>query len=166
MKQPLPRILSAVPQTPHVRFEIAKAIRTLIAPDDDERLLRQIEPAALRDRALIAKFIREIVLDLRKAGFDPDEPRVPAGNSKGGQWTTVDGADDLWGSGPEYAASNAPGPGHNQGPPLDEPPPIPTQPPAARKALNTFINVPRTGWRLRQQARRQDTSDSCSWSIG
>ena len=27
-----------------------------------------------------------------KAGFNPDEPRVPAGNSDGGQWTVVGGA--------------------------------------------------------------------------
>ena len=26
-------------------------------------------------------------LDLLKAGFNPDEPRVPAGNPDGGQWT-------------------------------------------------------------------------------
>lgn len=31
-------------------------------------------------------------LDLLKAGFNPDEPRVPAGNPDGGQWT--DGEED------------------------------------------------------------------------
>ena len=30
-------------------------------------------------------------LDMPKAGFDPDEPRVPAGNPDGGQWTYEDG---------------------------------------------------------------------------
>jgi hypothetical protein len=38
----------------------------------DDRQLKQL--------ALAAPFI--------KAGFDPDEPRVPAGNPDGGQWTT------------------------------------------------------------------------------
>jgi hypothetical protein len=32
-------------------------------------------------------------LDLLKAGFNPDEPRVPAGNPDGGRWTTGDGAE-------------------------------------------------------------------------
>jgi len=42
-------------------------------------------------------------LDLLKAGYDPDQPRVPAGNSDGGQWT--DG--DADGSG--YGSSDPPG---------------------------------------------------------
>lgn len=29
-------------------------------------------------------------LDFAKAGYDPDEPRVPAGNPYGGEWTTAD----------------------------------------------------------------------------
>jgi len=32
----------------------------------------------------------------RKAGFDPDQPRVPAGNPDGGQWTDGGAAHDRW----------------------------------------------------------------------
>jgi hypothetical protein len=49
MKQPLPRILSAVPKTLHAQLEIATAIRTLLGPDEDELLRRHdAEIAALR----------------------------------------------------------------------------------------------------------------------
>jgi hypothetical protein len=40
MKPPLPRTSSSVPRLPHVQLEIAKAIRTLAGPEEDE-LLRQ-----------------------------------------------------------------------------------------------------------------------------
>jgi hypothetical protein len=109
MKPPLPRTLSAVPQTLHTRFEIAKAIRTLAGLDQDE-LLRQ-------RRAELAAIRRELEAlpgEIRKAGeeclalakeelraalkkYSPDQPRVPAGNSGGGQWTSDGGngpADD------------------------------------------------------------------------
>ena len=102
MKPPLPRTLSAVPQTLHTRLEIAKAIRTLAGPDQDE-LLRQ-------RRAEIVAIRRELEAlpgEIRKAGeeclalakaelraalkkYSPDQPRVPAGNSGGGRWTKDD----------------------------------------------------------------------------
>jgi hypothetical protein len=65
MTYKLPRTLQAVPNSLHARLEIADAIRKLF-PE---------EP--------------------RKAGFNPDEPRVPAGNPQGGQWTT-DGGSGSW----------------------------------------------------------------------
>jgi hypothetical protein len=65
MSHKLPRTLQAVPNTLHARLEIADAIRKL-------------SPA-----------------ELRKAGFNPDEPRVPAGDPQGGQWTT-DGGNGSW----------------------------------------------------------------------
>src|SRR4029077_13456259 len=102
MKPPLPRIESAVPRALHVRLEIAKAIRTLAGSDDDE-LLRQrsAEIAAIR------RDLEALSRDIRKAGeewlvlakaelraalktYSPDQPRVPAGDSKGGQWTRTD----------------------------------------------------------------------------
>jgi hypothetical protein len=43
----------------------------------------------IADRALRRLAIAET---LAKAGFDPDEPRVPAGNPDGGQWTTGGGS--------------------------------------------------------------------------
>ena len=100
MKAPLPRTLSAVPQTLHTQIEIANAIRTLAGPDQDE-LLRQ-------RRAEIAAIRRELEAlpgEIRKAGeeclalakaelqaalkkYSPDQPRVSAGNRDGGQWTS------------------------------------------------------------------------------
>jgi hypothetical protein len=65
MSHKLPRTLQAVPNTSHARLEIADAIRTLFPTE------------------------------LHKAGFNPDEPRVPAGNPQGGQWTT-DGGSGSW----------------------------------------------------------------------
>jgi len=105
MKPPLPRTLSAVPQTLHARLEIAKAIRTLADPDDDELLRRRHAEIAgvRRDLELLAADVRKTFeeaaalakAELRAAlkKYSPDQPRVPAGNSKGGQWTTEDGGE-------------------------------------------------------------------------
>jgi hypothetical protein len=63
MKPPLPRTLSAVPQTLHARLEIAKAIRTLAGPDEDELLRRRrAEIAAIR------RDLEALSRDIRKAG--------------------------------------------------------------------------------------------------
>ena len=92
MTLPRWRILTAVPQTWHTHLEIAKAIRTLSAQDEEQQPRRQIEVAPpLNTRDLTAEIVREILHELRKAGFNPDEPRVPAGNPGGGQWTTEGG---------------------------------------------------------------------------
>jgi hypothetical protein len=95
-----PRILTAVPQTLHTQLEIAKAIRELAGPDQDE-LLRQrhAEIAAIRrdldalihgvrklGEELPALVMAELQSELTK--YSPDQPRVPAGNSDGGQWTS------------------------------------------------------------------------------
>jgi hypothetical protein len=100
MKPPLPRIESAVPRTLHAQLEVAKAIRTLVAPDEAELLSqRRAEIAAIRGE------LEAIKLEFQKAGkeclalvkaelraalakkYNPDQPRVPAGNRDGGQWT-------------------------------------------------------------------------------
>jgi hypothetical protein len=135
----------------HVQLEIAKAIRALAAPNQDQQVKAQTEPAAAHPEGeLIAQIVRELIRDLRKAGFNPDEPRVAAGNADGGQWTREGGngavisdatPDNTWKPGSQYAANNPPGVGHNQGPPLEEPPPIPPRPPAIPKDLNTFIKA-------------------------
>jgi hypothetical protein len=103
MKPPLPRTLSAVPQTLHARLEIAKAIRTLGGPDEDELLRqRRAEIAAIRrdldalSRNLHKAFEAAATLakaELRAAlkKYSADQPRVPAGNPDGGQWTNGDG---------------------------------------------------------------------------
>jgi hypothetical protein len=82
-----PRILTAVPDTLHTQLEIAKAIRTLAEPDQDE-LLRQ-------RRAEIAAIRRDLELLAALKKYSPDQPRVPEGNSKGGQWTAEGSADDT-----------------------------------------------------------------------
>jgi hypothetical protein len=102
MKPPLPRTLSAVPQTLHTRLEIAKAIRALAGPDQDELLRqRRAEFAAIR------RELEALPGEIRKAGeeclalakaelqaalkkYSPDQPRVPAGNPAGGRWTKDD----------------------------------------------------------------------------
>lgn len=54
-----------------------------------DKLLRKIkyELAAARFEVSLIRFDHAC----RKAGFNPNEPRVPAGNPDGGQWTTEGG---------------------------------------------------------------------------
>jgi hypothetical protein len=92
--------LSAVPQTLHTQLEIAKAIRTLAGPDEGELLQqRRAEIAATRGdldalkrgvqrlgEELPALVMAELQVELKK--YSPDQPRVPAGNHDGGQWTS------------------------------------------------------------------------------
>jgi hypothetical protein len=77
---------------------------------------------ALRSRLagerMLAAFDRFIAL-VRKAGFNPDQPRQPGPGPGAGQWMYVEG----------YAQGRQPGIGHNGGPPLTDPPEIPKQDP-------------------------------------
>jgi hypothetical protein len=101
MSHKLPRTLQAVPNTLHAQLEIADGIRKLGAADQEDWVQwRREELAALRQdveklRDDLSKISRNFptlfLTELRKAGFDSDEPRVPAGNSKGGQWTKEGG---------------------------------------------------------------------------
>jgi hypothetical protein len=137
MKPPLPRTLSAVPQTLHTRLEMAKAIRTLAGPDQDELLRqRRAEIAAIRrDLNALARGVRIlgeelpalVMAELRAAfkKYSPDQPRVPAGNSGGGQWTSDGGSgpandsrvvsdvtpDNTWIPGEQYAQNTRRGGG-------------------------------------------------------
>jgi hypothetical protein len=87
------------------------------------------ELAALRqDMALLQCGAR-----WRKA-FNPNQPRVPAGNSDGGQWTSEGAA-----GGRLRLAGPKPGPGHNQGPPRDELPQLPKERPAVRETRSAAI---------------------------
>jgi len=101
MPSPLPRILSAVPQTWHVRLEIAKAIQALAAPHNGQPD-RRAEIAAFRCdledvSQELAKAFRKCAVSVRSEfwKYNADEPRVPKGNLDGGEWTR----------GLEYAAS-------------------------------------------------------------
>jgi hypothetical protein len=118
MKPPLPRTLSAVPQTLHARLEIAKAIRTLARPDEDELLRqRRAEIAAIRrDLEALPREIRKAgeeflalaKAELRKAlkerdssrptlvkDYDPEEPRKPKYSPGGGEWTKDGGSGSV-----------------------------------------------------------------------
>ncbi len=88
--------------------------------------------------------------------YRPDQPRVPAGHSGGGQWTRdggggVAGSDpdvlfdadpeNTWEPGAQYAqndASEPPGIGHNDGPSL-EPPEVPKEGLGDRKTRMSFV---------------------------
>jgi hypothetical protein len=154
------RILTAVPQTLHTHLEIAKAIRALAGQESEEqRQLAQKDDSSVElattDLSNLAKqIVDNICQELCKAGFNPDEPRVPAGNPGGGQWTRdADSSneapsvlsdatpDDLWKLGAAYAVNEPPGIGHNQGPPLEEPPEIPPRVLATKQAINNFLKA-------------------------
>jgi hypothetical protein len=104
--------------------------------------------------------------------YNPNQPRVPAGNSDGGQWTDggigsaapmgdiglgnlpelgdfsdlfqiTSGETDF--DGVQLAGDPPEGIGHNQGPPLDEPPEIPQQLPATQSERMDFSALPPRG---------------------
>jgi hypothetical protein len=140
----LPRILSAVPQTLHVRLEIAKAVQATFGRRDDspeqhpsrsqERDAAQFDAKLIKDCAheLRQEFLA-LLRSNRSSGWcnsankaavdDPKHPGWPAHTpgGKGGEFRPKDvivaSADEPGGL--------PPGIGHNQGPPLEEPPKIP-----------------------------------------
>jgi hypothetical protein len=67
--------------------------------------------------------LRRYAETCRKGGFNPDQPRVPAGNPDGGQWTSGGGndprvlsdatPDNEWSPGAQYAASKSRASGHH-----------------------------------------------------
>ncbi|HEY1803724.1 MAG TPA: hypothetical protein VGG45_04520 [Terracidiphilus sp.] len=153
----LPRVLYAVPPLQHVHLEIAKAIQTLAGQGAFEKSQRPSEAQPQSNaQKLVADVVREFLHELRKAGFNPNEPRVPASNPDGGQWTAEGGGnpsaapravmsdatpDNNWTPGAQYAANDPPGIGHNQGPPLEEPPEIPPRVLATKQAINDFLKA-------------------------
>jgi len=161
-----PRILMAVPQHADVRFEIVKAIHKLATEIDKDNEVCKRAQRAEAERAQIelsrscdeaVEALRAMHRELRKYGYDPNEPRVPAGNREGGQWTKGDwgvgsnaagavlsdtGPDNNWRPGAQYAANEPPpGIGHNQGPPLDDPPRIPSRVPFRARLINDFLKA-------------------------
>lgn len=115
-------LATAVPKASGVWLAIIRAIGRLREQCDNEW---RAEIASLRDELEdIAQDLRKVGrewpslvrLELRKAGFNRDEPRVQAGNADGGQWTndggrTADNSrvlseapDSGWIPGAQYAA--------------------------------------------------------------
>ena len=146
----LPRILTAVPPLPHMHLEIAKAIRTL-APSGDRHPEQHDELARVQShRELMAEIVRDAWRILGKTGYDPNEPRVPAGNPDGGQWTDDGGnssssdqrvlsdetPDNTWIAGAQYAANDQLESSNNR-----VPPDIPQEKPTTPQAVNTFLKV-------------------------
>ncbi|MGB6536803.1 MAG: hypothetical protein WBF58_12670 [Xanthobacteraceae bacterium] len=143
---PLPRTLYAVPQTMEKWLDIIGAFRTLAEQDDERIRQRRAEIASIRrELEEIAqqanKFIRQLPLpiqvELCKAGYNPNEPRVPEGTHGGGEWTS-DGSstpsatpesDDI--AGTQYAANNPPG----------KPPAVPPGQPATKQATYAFLTA-------------------------
>jgi hypothetical protein len=143
---PLPRTLYAVPQTLEKRLDILHAFRRLAAQDDERIRQRRAEIASIRrELEEIAqeanKFFRELPLliqsELRKAGYNPNEPRVPKRSHGGGQWTSDGGStpsatpqsDGI--AGTQYAANNPPG----------KPPAVPPGLPATKQATYAFLKA-------------------------
>jgi hypothetical protein len=93
---------TAVPRNPEVRHEILKAAQTL-ADEDDPARRRGREIASIRaelqvireDVAELRRDTQSLVLrELRKHGYNPDEPRIPRYHVGGGEWTRVAANDD------------------------------------------------------------------------
>jgi hypothetical protein len=91
-----------VPQTLETRLEIVDAIGALTADDGEGRIRkRRADIATLRGDL---EKLRQDVLELWRQReprarsyvikYGPDQPRVPAGNPEGGQWTS-EGTDDV-----------------------------------------------------------------------
>lgn len=124
-----------------------------------------------------------------KAGYDPNQPRVPAGNSDGGQWTNGGGSDsgpvlsdanpdNFWKPGTRLAQANPnrpkkpkrPGIGHNAGPPLEPPPDIPKRkPPTHKERLSVarriarWITAAAAGRYVRALILAEDVLEKAGW---
>ncbi|MGA3309843.1 MAG: hypothetical protein ABSD08_14685 [Xanthobacteraceae bacterium] len=96
-------LLTSVPQTLQKRLEIMQAVRTLAGPDAEGQLRRrQAEIACLRrELKEIAQDLRQLCREwpllirsnLRKYGYNPEEPRVPKHHTGGGEWTSEGGSE-------------------------------------------------------------------------
>jgi hypothetical protein len=104
-------VATAIPQNPEVRREIVKAMQKLAADGDEPLWQRRAEIAFIKQGlaelaqdavALRSRAPALILSELRKYGYNPEEPRVPKHNTGGGQWTRVAGNDD------QNAASDIP----------------------------------------------------------
>ncbi len=128
MAPPLPRILSAVPQTLQVRLEIAKAVQTLaLQREGQQRSIEGHLPEC--DAELIKECARELRREFlsfikdrsrqraaKAAVDDPKHPGWPAHTpgGKGGKFRPKDAVSVAAGE----SEAPPPGIGHNQGPPL------------------------------------------------
>jgi hypothetical protein len=130
----------------------------MTTPDDAfaaRARVRWLRPDALRwlrpdcRRCMRPGVEHPLVLALQeKANFDPNQPRVPRGHPRGGQWTDEDwGGDGGFAEGDGHALTDVsgarkrlPGIGHNEGPPL-EPPDVPQRRPPTASERNAFLKA-------------------------
>ena len=97
-----PRIATTTPKTLEKRREVMEALRALAAQHDEQLRRRRADIAALRydletfrrDCGLLAQTLPRVCRDQAMADvrayfrkYSPDQPRVPAGNPDGGEWT-------------------------------------------------------------------------------
>jgi hypothetical protein len=105
-----PSVAHAAPRTAEARLEILKAARAFMQGAPDQSQLRQSEIASIRhelqDIARIVDDLRRnpwslLSSELRRYGYNPDEPRIPKHQPGGGRWTkdgtqfAAEGADDA-----------------------------------------------------------------------
>ena len=84
-----------MPQSPEVRHEILKAERTFADQNDQIRRRHQEITSIRNELEAIQNDITEIcrngrllaLLELRKYGYNPAEPRIPKHQTGGGEWT-------------------------------------------------------------------------------
>jgi hypothetical protein len=98
------QLATAVPKSLDVRLEIVKVMRALAQDQDEALRQRRAEIASIRhELEAIARDIRNLCrewplsirAELRKHGYNPDEPRLPKHNPGAGEWTRLAAADDL-----------------------------------------------------------------------
>jgi hypothetical protein len=90
---------TVVPKTLEKRLEIMQAIRALAPQNEDEQLRKQRAEIVARRRLIdkleltVYEMWRECEPQARSyvIKYSPGQPRVPAGNADGGQWTSDDG---------------------------------------------------------------------------
>lgn len=125
---------------------------------EEQRIAGAIRRAAWHLAAarveLASKRLRHLC---RKAGFNPDQPRVPAGNSGGGQWTSTGGGGGTGSTG-SGAPQTAEGGGRNALQRLPQggnspPPKIPEKrPPTAKERHHVIKEVAK--WAAKVGARQ------------
>jgi len=110
-------VATAIPQNPAVRREIARAMQAFLEEGDERLRQRRAEIASLRQGLAelaqdIARFRRDapalLLSELRKYGYNPEEPRVPKHSEGGGRWTSVGAADGThWSEAPSVQIAAA-----------------------------------------------------------
>jgi len=144
----LQEFLFGVGNDPDWLFDQCRRIAKALA--DDQMTLAQIfglripivelDPRQLEQLSAAAPFI--------KANFNPGEPRVPAGQRSGGEWTTG-GGNTAGASGSSGREAQSPaGGGDSEGPPIQYTIKIPQEAPATARERNSVLRQAATWLRM------------------